>query len=93
MISKITIRAYDLSSAAVEVLEESGVSDAGVDADFCVVDVSDNGAALLRACLTEADDDRVQGWTEYVSSMVWAAQRALDEQAAADEANAEYARR
>lgn len=88
MISKDTIRAFDLSNAAVEVLEEAGCSDATVEADFSYVDVSDNGAALLRDCLAEADDDREQGWTEYVLSMVWAAQRAHDEQVSRDEENA-----
>ena len=89
MISKDTIRAFDLSSSAVEVLEEAGCSDATVEADFAYVDVSDNGAALLRDCLAEADDDRVQGWKEYVLSMVWAAQRAHDEQVSRDEENAD----
>lgn len=68
MISKETIRAYRLTNAAVEVLEESGCNNATVDADFCAI-VGD-GSALLDSCLDGADSDRRQGWREYVSCLV-----------------------
>jgi len=92
-ISKTTIAAYNLSTAAVEALEEAGISDAGVDEDFTHVDAADDGAALLRACLTGADDDRIQGWTDYVSALVAVANREADDMAARDAGNAEMAAR
>ncbi len=67
MLSKETIRAYCLTTAAVEVLEEAGVSDAGVDEDF--VNLGD-GTALLDSCLACSDDDSVEGWCEYVACLV-----------------------
>jgi hypothetical protein len=68
MISKETIRAYRLTNAALEVLEEAGVSDAGIDEDF--VNLVGDGTALLDSCLNGADDDRVEGWREYVACLV-----------------------
>jgi hypothetical protein len=68
VISKETIRAYRLTDAAVEVLEESGYSNTMVDADFCAL-VGD-GYALLVSCLDGADSDRRQGWTDYVACLV-----------------------
>jgi hypothetical protein len=73
MISQATIRSYSLTTAAVECLEEVGLTDSEVDADFQAV-VGD-GSALLTSCLEGADEDRVQGWTEYVASLVAASQR------------------
>ena len=67
MLNKETVRAYRLTTAAVEVLEEAGVSDAGVDEDF--VNLGD-GTALLDSCLAGADDERVEGWREYVACLV-----------------------
>jgi hypothetical protein len=68
MLNKETIRAYRLTTAVVEVLEEAGVSDAGVDEDF--VSLVGDGAALLDKCLNGADDDRVEGWRQYVACLV-----------------------
>jgi hypothetical protein len=68
MISKETIRAYRLTNAAVEVLEQAGVSDAGVDEDF--VNLVGDGTALLDSCLACADEDRAESWCEYVACLV-----------------------
>lgn len=73
MISRNTVTAYNLTTAAVEVLEETGCTDATVDADFAAL-VGD-GAALLESCLDGADDDRVAGWTEYVEALAAASGR------------------
>ena len=68
MISKTTIRAYGLTTAAVQVLEAAGCSDASVAEDFILL-VGD-GEDLLRNCLHGADDDAAIGWREYVHCLV-----------------------
>ena len=68
MITKTTIRAYGLTTAAVQVLEAAGCSDATVAADF--ISLVDDGAALLASCLDGADDDAAIGWREYVHCLV-----------------------
>lgn len=68
MISKATIRAYGLTTAAVQVLEAAGCSDATVAADF--IALRGDGAALLASCLDGADDDAAIGWREYVHCLV-----------------------
>jgi hypothetical protein len=69
MISNTTIRAYGLTTAAVQVLETAGCSDATVAADFIGLR-DDDGAALLRDCLYGADEDAAAGWREYVHCLV-----------------------
>ena len=71
MISKDTIRAYALTHSAIEVLEECGCTDYTVDCDYTdLVGGRQKEAALLANCTDGANNDRVQGWTEYVAALV-----------------------
>lgn len=74
MINKETIRAYRLTTAAVEVLEAAGRKDIDVDADYISID--DNGAAALFGnCVEGAEEGSVAGWREYVDCLVAAKPR------------------
>lgn len=72
MITAETIRRFSLTPAAVAALEEAGMTDALVEADLHALtspDVDCDAAALLAVCLDGADDDRVQGWRDYVNAL------------------------
>jgi hypothetical protein len=70
-ISQATIDRYNLSTAAVEVLEATGFGDDSVHLDALMVRTdADDGANLLSICLDGADDDYIAGWNEYVDALV-----------------------
>lgn len=86
----ITIQGVQMSKAAAENVVETG---ADVQADVAAMRTgAHTRASLLAYCLDGAEDDRADGWREYVSAVVLAAEDpAAGPERAADEAEDEPA--
>lgn len=67
MTSKIVIDGVEMTAAAAECVREAGVD---VAADLARVHSGTSKDELLDECLSGADDDRVQGWRDYVRAVV-----------------------
>lgn len=64
----ITIDGVTMSRAAATNVEETGVD---VAADLAALRSGEHTAeSLLAHCLDGADEDRVEGWRDYVSALV-----------------------
>lgn len=67
MSKSTTIAGVTLTDAAVENINETGTD---VAADLAAIRSGEHTAeSLLAECLNGADDDRVQGWREYVAAV------------------------
>ena len=63
-----------LTAAGAANLEETGMSTPDVFSDVgCIRTGAKTAGQLLEDCLDGADDDRVQGWRDYVAAVVAAA--------------------
>lgn len=65
--SKIIVDGVEMSAAAAECVQEAG-SDVQTDL-VCLSSGERTRATLLEECLNCADDDRVQGWHDYVDAL------------------------
>jgi hypothetical protein len=63
--------ALKLSPAAAAAVEETGVDPADDVARVCSGKITEDD--LLAECLDGADDDRIQGWRDYVTAVAVAA--------------------
>lgn len=64
-------RMVTMTDAALRNIEEAGLTVDTIDEDITAIRTwSVTPADLLHRCLDGADDDRVQGWEDYVDEVV-----------------------